>query len=188
MELRRLDACDHTRQPFNLSNLCVLQSCFCWYSALSALTMARPDTSEFTTSPAERRRHALIRQVPDPQLAARHSLCDGHETTDIARSFRPNTLSVRWAPARQCGVRFLLEYLETVHEKCGNCRGRSSSLDEIMQIVTSAVCIFVAVHCSVARTTFFSGLMRLRSFSCSTSSIVTNRSRDSSVESVRLKI
>ena len=37
------------------------------------------------------------------------------------------------------------------------------------------------------RTTAFSGLMRLRSSSCTTSSIVTNRSRDSSVE-VRLDL
>ena len=110
------------------------------------------------------------------------------QATDIARSFRPNTLSVRWAPARQCGMRFLLELLGTVHEKCGNCRGRSGSLSEIVQIVTSAVCVFVAVHCSVAKDDDFSGLMRLRSSSCSTSSIVTNRGRDSSVESVRLKI
>ncbi len=39
-------------------------------------------------------------------------------------------------------MRFLLELLGTVPEECSNCRGRSGSLSEIMQIVTSAVCVF----------------------------------------------
>ena len=116
-------------------------------------------------------------------------------------------------------------------EACGNCRGRSGSLSGIMQIVTSAVRVDLALtlsrRCSLFAsakfvfvwntgrfsstllhrvlcaagtcslsvlwwldqftapskgTTAFSGLMRLRSSSCATSSIVTNRSRDSSVE------
>ena len=75
------------------------------------------------------------------------------QATDTVRSFKPNTLSVRWALARQCDMRFLLELLGTVHEECSNCRGRSGSLFEIMQIVTSAVCVFffLAVHCSIAK-------------------------------------
>ena len=43
------------------------------------------------------------------------------------------------------GMRFSLEL------PCSNCRGRSSSLSEIMPIVTSAVCVFSSSHCSVAK-------------------------------------
>ena len=50
------------------------------------------------------------------------------------------------------GMRFSLEL------PCSNSRGRSSSLSEIMQIVTSAVCVFSSSHCSVAKDDgFFSG-------------------------------
>ena len=39
-------------------------------------------------------------------------------------------------------------------QACGNCRERSSSLSEIMQIVTSAVCINVAMTLSKKRSLF----------------------------------
>ena len=80
-------------------------------------------------------------------------------------------------------------------QACGSCRGRSSSQD--MSIVTSAVRVDVADLCQEGassfvevfpvtapcnQTTAFSGLMRPRSSSCATPLIVTNGSRDSSVE------
>ena len=145
---------------------------------------------------------------------------------DVVVDYHEQNMSIPWAMTPWAS-----SSTTWVSQACGNCPGRSGSLSGIMQIVTSAVRVDVALtlsrRCSLFAsakfvfvwntgcfsstlthrvlcaagacslsvpwwldqfaapskgTTAFSGLMRLRSSSCATSSIVTNRSCDSSVE------
>ena len=64
---------------------------------------------------------------------------------DIARSFKPNTLSVRWTLARPCDMRFLLNCSGPFTRSAVTVEGDQADRD------LGSLRFFVAVHCSFAK-------------------------------------
>ena len=67
---------------------------------------------------------------------------------DIARSFKPNTLNVRWTLTRQCNMRFLLNCSGPFTRSAVTVDGDQADRD------LNSLLFFVTVHCSAARRWF----------------------------------